>query len=304
MRHELSCLWDILKGYWTHRNEHLPMSLHQVWLNCLRAKRFRCNTAPFGSRWIVAVGMSIVSELLASYRNLCQAGVELVFPPRCTFCSGMLSSSVASKMCEACVESLLGNQQHWCVRCAKPMASAVDSRPVCRRCTDATFPFSEAIVLAAYEGSMREAIIAGKRYINEPLVMSLGRLMGQRILDASLRLPDVVTYVPSHWRRHVVRGTVPAARLAGEVAKMIDRPTARLLRSIRHMNKQATLAAEMRQRNVEGGFAIRRPGVCKNRNVLVVDDVMTTGATLSEVSRVLSCAGAEDVSVAIAARRV
>ena len=122
--------------------------------------------------------------------------------------------------------------------------------------------------------------------------------------------PDVVTYVPSCLTRRVARGGNGASLIASAVAHRIGRPCRSLLRTTRSIAKQAWLDDDQRQQNVQGAFALKRsyafPRMPQphDRHILVVDDVLTTGATANEVARVLRGGGARRVTLAVVARAV
>ncbi|WP_145091459.1 ComF family protein [Rosistilla carotiformis] len=236
--------------------------------------------------------------------SVANAFLEMVYPPTCTLCGGALLPTRSVQMCDACIDAVRGSCRHWCRRCGMPMEPMRLEERKCNRCGKQKLPFEEVVVLGRYEGAMREAVIAGKKYIHEPLVMALGELLGQQIASRLDPIPEIVTFVPSHWRRRLGRGTVPAATLAKQVGRVLGRPVHTATRCTRGTTKQGKLAADQRARNISNAFAVRRRYHPKGRTYLLIDDVMTTGATLSEVARVLLAAGATRVCVAATARGV
>lgn len=182
------------------------------------------------------------------------------------------------------------------------MERARFDEPTCLRCVKQKLPFDEVVILGRYQGAMREAVIAGKKYVHEPLMMALGGLLGEQIAGRLDSVPEIVTYVPSHWRRKLGRGTVPAGTLAKQVGRVLQRPVWRATRCVRGTTKQGKLSADQRATNMLNAFAIRSRYRCEGHSFLLVDDVMTTGATMGEVARVLLSAGASRVCVAAVAR--
>lgn len=115
--------------------------------------------------------------------------------------------------------------------------------------------------------------------------------------------PDLVVPVPMHWSRRIVRGTNPAEVLAEMVAQKLQIPVALdLLQNRRKTRKQGTLLPDQRRRNVREAFSVSAGYDIKDTCILLIDDVMTTGATGDELSRMLRRAGARRVSVAVLAR--
>ncbi len=236
--------------------------------------------------------------------SIARAFLEMIYPPTCTLCGGALVDPGAIEMCDACIDAVRGKCRHWCRRCGMPMEPMRLGEPTCNRCLKQKLPFAEVVVLGRYEGAMREAVIAGKKFIHEPLMMALGGLLGEQIASQVDSIPEIVTYVPSHWRRRLKRGTVPAATLAKQVGRVLGLPVHPAVRSVRGTIKQGKLAAGQRAENISNAFAVRRRYHPNGHSYLLIDDVMTTGATMSEVTRVLLAAGATRVCVAATARGV
>ena len=123
-------------------------------------------------------------------------------------------------------------------------------------------------------------------------------------------LPDLVTFVPSHVTRQFTRGGNGNFAIASAVARTIGRPCRSVLRTTRRIAKQAWLDDAQRRENVRDafllkkGYALFRSPRIAGRHVLVVDDVLTTGATANEVAQVLRDSGARRVSLAVVARAV
>jgi predicted amidophosphoribosyltransferase len=105
-----------------------------------------------------------------------------------------------------------------------------------------------------------------------------------------------------HWRRRRLRGANSAERMAGRLARMLSIPAIALLRRTRATRMQAGLSPSERQANMKGAFAARRGQPIAGARVLLVDDVMTTGATCGECAKALVGAGAAAILVAVAAR--
>lgn len=122
----------------------------------------------------------------------------------------------------------------------------------------------------------------------------------QAVLDLQ---PDAVVPVPMHWTRQIYRGTNSAEMLAVEIARNIRIPVARrMLRRCRKTIAQMDLQPEQRAQNVRGAFRLTTGYDIHGARVLLVDDILTTGATCNEVAGVLKRAGAQSVIVAVIAR--
>lgn len=166
--------------------------------------------------------------------------------------------------------------------------------------------FDTALPLGDYDGLLREAVLKTKRLAHESLSLALGRLLAQRRCgELAKTCPSVIVPVPMHWWRKLRRGVNSPEIVAGCLARHLKVPVVRQA-VVRRRNTlpQKDLLPRERFRNMRGAFRIGRRNrvVWKDSHVLLVDDILTTGATCSEVARLLKQAGAKRVSVAILAK--
>jgi ComF family protein len=160
--------------------------------------------------------------------------------------------------------------------------------------------FDAAYSFGAYEGRLRELIHLFKYSRVRPLARPLGSYLASAIpRDQSF---DVVVPVPLHWRRLWERGFNQSDLLARAVARRYGAPVVRALRRRRATATQAGLTNARRRANVAGAFAVKRARAVSGRRVLLVDDVMTTGATASACAGALKRAGSRYVAVLALAR--
>jgi predicted amidophosphoribosyltransferase len=167
------------------------------------------------------------------------------------------------------------------------------------------------VALWSYQDRVCDAVVAAKYPKNAALADALGRRLGAALLErCGDSLPDLVTCVPSHLTRRVARGGNGTAVIATAFAQTIERPFRNLLRTTRAIAKQAWLDDQQRLKNVHGAFSVKkryafsRTPEPPNRHILVIDDVLTTGATANEVARVLCGSGVRRVSLAVVARAI
>jgi ComF family protein len=157
-------------------------------------------------------------------------------------------------------------------------------------------------VLGGYGGLLRDAVLRAKHPRGDDVAAALATLLHRHhAATIAAWAPDVVVPVPMHWWRRVVRGTSAAEVIAGRLGKLSGLPVRWSLRRNRATVMQNRLPFGERRANVRDAFGGRRRGVAGMR-VLLVDDVVTTGGTLSACRRVLSTAGAAAVHVAVIAR--
>ncbi len=160
--------------------------------------------------------------------------------------------------------------------------------------------FDAAYSFGTYDGTLRELIHLFKYSRVKPLAAPLGRLIASAIPHDQTF--DLVVPVPLHWRRKLERGFNQSELLAGAVARRYGLQPANVLRRKRSTSAQAGLSNAKRRVNVAGAFLVRRKPEVESRKVLLIDDVMTTGATLAACAAALKRAGARSVSVLTLAR--
>lgn len=231
---------------------------------------------------------------------------ELLFPNICLLCGRPLATGV-ERICHRCRRGINVEDVSRCPRCAKPLPqhSKADADG-CPLCHNKRLRFQRAIALGTYGGEVRELILRIKQPRHEALCLAAGELLAERIVcELKGTLPDLVVPVPMHWLRKLVRGTNDSEVLTEAVAGQIHRPMKmRLLRCVRPTRKQGTLLPTERRLNVRGAYEVRRRMNIAGAHALIVDDVMTTGATANELAKVLLRAGAAQVTVAVVARGV
>lgn len=160
-----------------------------------------------------------------------------------------------------------------------------------------------AVSVGAYEGLLRELVRRFKFGRRRALARPLGVLLSERVIEEGLRA-DLVVPVPLDRARERRRGFNQAELVAAEVARRLGLPLARrALVRVRRTPSLYRLGAAERREALDGAFAAARAGVLAGRRVLLVDDVLTSGATLSACAKALRAAGARAVVAACVARR-
>jgi ComF family protein len=176
----------------------------------------------------------------------------------------------------------------------------------CLECRRRRFRFQRVVALGRYQDELRQAAIRMKHFHEYPLTAAVGNLLADRVeAELSDRLPQIIVPIPKFWVKRVLRGTNTSEVLADTLGQRLRRPVARrALRSRRATQKQSLLGRVERQRNVDRTLRVARPSKFDRADVLVVDDIMTTGATANEAARALLQAGARQITVAIVARAI
>lgn len=218
-------------------------------------------------------------------------------PNSCAFCGDRLGLD-AVPVCAGCAADLPWIRNS-CQRCGSPAPVSLPADPGCGRCQLDPPPYDAAVVLFHYSFPVDAAIKAFKfrrRLHYAPAFASL-------LADAAGRLPsgiDGLLPVPLHWRRQAMRGFNQARELCEPLQSVLGIRIIEQVRRSRATPPQSGLAAVARQRNLRNAFVVR--GRLAASHVLIVDDVLTTGATCGQLARVLRGAGARQVSVLAVAR--
>lgn len=227
------------------------------------------------------------------------AALDLVFPALCPVCGARLAGGRRDPLCGGCWRSIVRLAPPCCARCGVPFVSG-DVR-VCGACATDPPPWDWARAAAAYDGVVRDAIHAFKFEGKRALARPLAQLVLDQWGDGLERGPAALVPVPLAAGREEERGFNQAGLLAEHLAAGLGlacRP--RWLVRTRPTRAQSDLGAVERRVNVHGAFAAH-PAVA-GRRVIVVDDVLTTGATAAACARALTMAGAAHVGVLTVAR--
>ncbi|MDD4885553.1 MAG: ComF family protein [Thiomonas sp.] len=216
-----------------------------------------------------------------------------LWPGRCAHCDARSSQP----LCGACLQQDLPLRPR-CQRCG--VAVAQDGQ-ICGHCLLHPPQWAGALALGDYHFPNDQFILRMKFGAEPALGRWFGDLLGSRWTAARLPQPDVILPVPLSRERLRERGFNPAWEMARRIATNLDRPAdPHSLLRVRHGIAQSQLPLDARRRNIRGAY------VCQTRwdgkSLLLVDDVMTSGATLAESARVLLQQGATAVWVAVALR--
>jgi ComF family protein len=236
--------------------------------------------------------------------------VSVFFPAGCRICETLLTRASRVPICDVCLASFEAPLETRCEICGQGLAWLTPKEgepPVCRACQQKTYAFARARSYGLYDGPLVQAILLLKWERIEPL----GAWFAQRLAElvrreAELLAVDVVVPVPLHRQRERERGYNQARLISKPLARKLDLPhRAVLLTRTRPRPNKQVLSLEERWESVRGAFATRPGSQVDNQRVLLVDDVMTTGATLDACARALLDSGAKcviGITVARAAR--
>jgi ComF family protein len=244
---------------------------------------------------------------------LAEAGdaiVSVFFPAGCRICDRLLIRASRVPICEACLDSFRRIVGRQCQFCGQPWLGAGDSESaelICRACQLRTYAFARARSFGMYDGALVRAILMLKFEQMQPLGEWFAAKLAELVrMEATAFGADVVVPVPLHRDREKERGYNQAALISKPLARSLGLPhQAVLLVRTRPRPDKQVLSLEERWASVRGAFATRPGSQVDKLRVLLVDDVLTTGATLDACARALLDSGAKSViglTVARAAR--
>ena len=231
--------------------------------------------------------------------------LDWLYPRKCPGC-GASSDRDGRHWCWSCFRKIaLFPQQGGCDCCGQRTEGDVTHRFICGACLARRPHFDQARAAADFTSTLREQVLAfkyqGALWMRQDLCDVLEGALNAHFRPAEI---DVVVPVPLHRLRQRARSFNQSALLAETLAKRIDRRCdTQSLARIRETGQQTKLNAARRWENIAGAFEVKRPEWVAQRRILLVDDVMTTGATLDECARVLKRAGAHTVWAVTLARR-
>lgn len=251
-----------------------------------------------------------LARLLQWTRPAAQAVVDLLLPVRCAWCAGEVEDEDRrALLCDKCRQVLGPETWPSCGRCGAAAPADLPRPADCPLCRKTRFFFETVVSLGGYKGELRNAILATKHARGDYLAVALGDLFAiRRAKEIESLHPNLIVPVPMHWTRRLVRQANVPELLARRMGKALGIPVGMALRQRRRTAPQKTLLPRQRFHNVRGAFAVRRGLHFRGgrriggRRIVLMDDVMTTGATCSEAARTLIAAGADSVIVAVLAR--
>lgn len=215
--------------------------------------------------------------------------LDLIFPPKttCLICKNAIKTGY---ICEKCKNTLKFIQGNTCSICGKP----INYEGICHDCLHYGHVFRQNVSTFEYDDAMKGLIARFKYFKERHLAAFFAEYMAISLEDMKWPI-DVIVPVPLHKSKLDERGYNQAELLARELSYRFDIFMTKALRRIRNTPTQTALHREERINNVKGAFKIMYKETVMGKNVLLIDDILTTGATLDECARVLKDSGANEV---------
>lgn len=229
--------------------------------------------------------------------------LNLLFPNKCIICDNYSSSY---ELCNECWSNCSFITKPYCFICSHPFAYETDPKAICGACVATKPKYDRAIALLKYDHHSKKIIHKFKYQDQLHILNYLTNLMlnmGKELIEQS----DIIIPVPMHKYKLLKRGYNQAALLAMNLAKITKlKYLPQALTKLENSTPQAGLKKEERAKNIKHSFELNEKFTAdlKGKNILLIDDVITTGATISECTKILKKAKPSKVYVLAVAKRV
>lgn len=218
--------------------------------------------------------------------------INWIFSDKCMCCSKEIEHN--GMFCPECFKNIVFIDFPFCKRCGKMLPTSYDSEMLCDFCFNQERPFDIGRSLFVYNNQSRKIIMRIKKEADENIARKCAGMLIKRYENVINRA-DLIIPVPSHFLRILKRGFNPATIIASYISKLSGIPMANnILKRIKRTEYQKNKTLVERTENVREAFKVTRQTV-SGKNILLIDDVITTGATISACSKTLKESGANTV---------
>ena len=235
-----------------------------------------------------------------------EALARLVYPPHCLVCGRPTGEDEDRYLCRDCIGRIEFVTEPTCPKCGHQLGLFSNVRR-CLNCRNVPLRFDRAVAAAHHAGAARDMVLALKFAAQKCNAFPLSKLLAARLADTDIpEKAQFILPVPLHRSRQRSRGFNQSELLAVELGERLGLTvlTKVLRRTVNTPPQTGEMSLASRRANVKGAFSARTSKTITGRSVLLVDDVLTTGATTSECAGVLKRAGAKHVYVATVTRRM
>ncbi|MDD5085621.1 MAG: ComF family protein [Candidatus Omnitrophica bacterium] len=231
-----------------------------------------------------------------------EAFIRLFYPAYCHVCGRQLNLDEWA-VCGRCLTKVKHLKKPLCRRCGLELPPYARKGWLCNRCRGRKTAYDRLWVPFAYEGAVQTMLRAIKFRKKRGLIRVFRPLLEGSIVELRKERIDFIIPVPLDGKRKRIREFNQSALLAKEAGRLIEKPVREdILRKKRHTEPQSILSRQKRFANVRDAFGVLRPSLVKGKDILLVDDIITTGSTVNECARILKGCGAKNVHVLALAR--
>jgi len=226
--------------------------------------------------------------------------LNIFYPKICQLCRQQRVSP-SECLCEKCLVELQPIQAPICYRCGGTNDGVLD---VCNECLDLKASWRQGFSVWRYSSSARKLIHEFKYHKRTELAKFIAQNMYKRLEESDCVDFDLVTFVPMHWLKKLLRGYNQSEILANQLALMLNVPCKKSVIRVKFARQQAMLNRQARLKNIKNVFKLKINSFpfVENKHILVVDDVYTTGSTFKEMTRQLHNGSAASITIISIAR--
>ena len=229
--------------------------------------------------------------------------LNIILPPRCICCGEILSQE--NGLCPKCFSAIHFISKPYCAICGAPLENPIDEKDVvCAKCLkEKRHTFSLQRSAFIYDENSKNMLIDLKFHDKTSYATVLAQFLYKAAADILKEKPDVIIPVPLHYMRLLKRKYNQSGLLARELSKLCNIKVDDFsLKRCRNTIPQVKFSGKARIKNIRGAFFVKKPQNIKNKKILLIDDVMTTGSTLKECAIALKKAGAAKIYALTVAR--
>lgn len=241
----------------------------------------------------------LIDRVIRTISDFLDVILELIFQEKniCFICDEYDEEIKSSYICSDCFKKLMFIEENKCKKCCRilDVGYSVD---LCHDCIDHKFYFNKAISALEYTGIVKDAIYKFKYKNKAYMYKMFGYMLIKSLKEEDIQDIDLIVGVPLHKKKKIKRGFNQAYLLGKYIGKELDvKVDKKSLVRIKETSTQNKLNKTSRLLNIKNAFKVKNEELFKDKKVLLIDDIFTTGSTVNECSKVLMKAGAKEVVV-------
>jgi len=241
---------------------------------------------------------------VSAIRDIFLGFLDILYPRHCFACDKSLHEEENAYICESCLEIIKTTKAKRCSKCGLKLGPGITSSDKgCPECKNTNLRLEKSFFVSDNTEPVRTLIHQFKYKKHMCLATPLGSLLTSLLHQKTICKIDLVVPVPLHWKKKQERGFNQSELMAKKICRKLSIPISiNNLHRVKNTLSQTQLSRLQRQKNVKGAFMVKNPEKFFQKNILLVDDVLTTGMTVSECAKSLENAGTNKVFLIALAR--